>query len=160
MPCLTCAKHMALFRKLRGGGESCPDANRDKYQEEYSRLAVSRLLQPQTRPDEVKPRKKKAESRPATAVVDEVDDSHRGGTTAVAVEPEEAEIEVVAITTEYQHQKVSPAAGTREWMTVEYEPVITLNAPELVSVPEAAQPALEPAALQLQCEAGFLSLCP
>src|SRR5256885_12663464 len=108
MRCLYCGKHLALLRKLTGGGEFCSDAHRDKYQDEYNRLAVSRLLQAQTRPDEVKPRKKKAESRPAAAAVEEVDESHRGSSTAVAVEPEEAGIEVVAFTTEYRHQKVSP----------------------------------------------------
>ncbi len=58
MRCLYCGKHLPLFRKLTGGGEFCSDAHRDKYQEEYNRLAVSRLLQAQTRPEEPKAVKK------------------------------------------------------------------------------------------------------
>lgn len=153
MRCLYCGKHLALFRKLTGGGEFCSDAHRDKYQEEYNRLAVSRLLQAQTRPDEVKkPSKRKSESTPAAAT--------NGGGSAVVVETEEPEIEVVAFRTEFFRQDLSPAAPVEEWMPVEYEPVPSLNSPKLALAPEFVRPALEPAAMQPRVEAGFPTLCP
>lgn len=45
MRCLYCGGELALFKKLRGGGGFCSEAHRQKYQEEYSQLALSRLLQ-------------------------------------------------------------------------------------------------------------------
>src|SRR5437763_9548586 len=45
MRCLYCGKELALFKRLTGGGEFCSDAHRQKYQEEYNQLALSRLLQ-------------------------------------------------------------------------------------------------------------------
>src|ERR1700724_3792292 len=54
MRCLYCGKHLPLFRKLTGGGEFCSDTHRETYHDEYNRLAVSRLLQAQARPDEAK----------------------------------------------------------------------------------------------------------
>lgn len=36
-----------MLKKLTGGGEFCSDAHRNKYQEEYNKLALSRLLQAQ-----------------------------------------------------------------------------------------------------------------
>jgi hypothetical protein len=44
MRCLYCGKELALFKRLRGG-EFCSDAHRLKYQEEYTQLALNRLLQ-------------------------------------------------------------------------------------------------------------------
>ena len=63
MRCLYCGKHLPLLRKLTGGGEFCSDAHRDKYHDEYNRLAVSRLLQAQTRPEEIKPTVRAEEPR-------------------------------------------------------------------------------------------------
>src|ERR1700748_1992328 len=45
MRCLYCGKELALFKRLTGGGEFCSDAHRQKYQEEYNQLALTRLLQ-------------------------------------------------------------------------------------------------------------------
>ncbi len=47
MRCLYCGNELALLKKLTGGGEFCSEAHRQKYQEEYNRLALSRLLQAQ-----------------------------------------------------------------------------------------------------------------
>ena len=52
MRCLYCGKPLPLLKKLTGGGEFCSDAHRHKYQEEYNKLALSRLLQAQTAPSE------------------------------------------------------------------------------------------------------------
>ncbi len=55
MRCLYCGKHLPFLRKLTGGGEFCSDAHRDKYHEEYNRLAVSRLVDARAKPEESKP---------------------------------------------------------------------------------------------------------
>lgn len=47
MRCLYCGNELALLKKLTGGGEFCSEAHRQKYQEEYNRLALTRLLQAQ-----------------------------------------------------------------------------------------------------------------
>jgi len=47
MRCLYCGKELALLKRLRGGGDFCSDAHKHGYQEEYNRLALSRLLQAQ-----------------------------------------------------------------------------------------------------------------
>ena len=62
MRCLYCGKHLALFRKLTGGGEFCSDAHRRSYQDEYNRLALSRLLQSQTGGDDLPPPEKLPEA--------------------------------------------------------------------------------------------------
>ena len=49
MRCLYCGKEMALLKRLRGGGEFCSEAHKQSYQEEYNRLALSRLLQAQNK---------------------------------------------------------------------------------------------------------------
>src|SRR5579884_848522 len=45
MRCLYCGKQLAFYRRLAGRGEFCSDAHRRSYQDEYNRLALSRLLQ-------------------------------------------------------------------------------------------------------------------
>ncbi len=52
MRCLYCGRQLALFRKLTGGGQFCSDAHRQSYQDEYNRLALSRLLQSQSQAEE------------------------------------------------------------------------------------------------------------
>ncbi|HEY1760417.1 MAG TPA: hypothetical protein VGG72_33895 [Bryobacteraceae bacterium] len=50
MRCLYCGKELALFKRLRGG-EFCSDAHRHRYQEEYTQLALNRLLQANSTPE-------------------------------------------------------------------------------------------------------------
>jgi hypothetical protein len=50
MRCLYCGKEMALLKRLTGGGEFCSETHKQSYQEEYNRLALSRLLQAQSKP--------------------------------------------------------------------------------------------------------------
>jgi hypothetical protein len=45
MRCLYCGNELALLKKLTGDREFCSEAHRQKYQEQYNRLALSRLLQ-------------------------------------------------------------------------------------------------------------------
>lgn len=47
MRCLYCGKELALLKRLTKGGEFCSEAHKQSYQEEYNRLALSRLLQAQ-----------------------------------------------------------------------------------------------------------------
>ncbi len=49
MRCLYCGKELALLKRLTGGGDFCSDTHKQSYQEEYNRLALSRLLQAQTK---------------------------------------------------------------------------------------------------------------
>ena len=49
MRCLYCGKELALLKRLRGGGEFCSEAHKQRYQEEYDKIALSRLLQAQKR---------------------------------------------------------------------------------------------------------------
>ena len=47
-------KELALFKRLRGG-EFCSDAHRLRYQEEYTQLALNRLLQANSSKDSTDP---------------------------------------------------------------------------------------------------------
>src|SRR5580658_131262 len=47
MRCRYCGKELALLKRLTGGGEFCSDSHKQSYQDEYNRLALSRLLQAQ-----------------------------------------------------------------------------------------------------------------
>ncbi len=49
MRCLHCGKELALLKRLTGGGEFCSEAHKKSYQEEYNRIALSRLLQAQAK---------------------------------------------------------------------------------------------------------------
>ena len=53
MRCLYCGKQLALLKRLTGG-EFCSDAHKQSYQDEYNRLALTRLLQAQSKSDESK----------------------------------------------------------------------------------------------------------
>src|SRR5678810_356227 len=45
MRCLQCGKAIPLFKRLGGSSEFCSDAHRREYQQEYSQLALGRLMQ-------------------------------------------------------------------------------------------------------------------
>src|SRR5918912_276913 len=51
MRCLYCGNELALLKKLTGYGEFCSEAHRQKYEEQYNRLALSRLLQAHDEPE-------------------------------------------------------------------------------------------------------------
>jgi len=65
MRCLYCGKQLALFKKLTGGGEFCSDAHKQKYHEEYNRLALNRLMEAQSRQEEQAPTRKLGETPPS-----------------------------------------------------------------------------------------------
>src|ERR1700730_11484196 len=81
MRCLYCGKELALLKRLTGGGDFCSEAHKQSYQEEYNRLALSRLLQAQ----------KKAQQAHNTPVQNPTP----APTTPVAVEEPSAEDSVV-----------------------------------------------------------------
>ncbi len=54
MRCLHCGKELALLKRMRGGGQFCSEAHKQSYQEEYNRIALSRLLQAQVKPASAK----------------------------------------------------------------------------------------------------------
>src|ERR1700682_5543075 len=54
MRCLYCGKELALLKRLTGSREFCSESHKQIYQEEYNRLALSRLLQAQSRSEEVR----------------------------------------------------------------------------------------------------------
>lgn len=137
MRCLYCGKHLPLLRKLTGGGEFCSDAHRDKYHEEYNRLAVSRLLQAQSRPEDYKPaHKTPAESAPV----------------AVA-EAEEPELVAVSYVEEFKSSEIAPAAINDRPKFDELEPLVILT-------PQVAHPSVELNGVGLAFEPSFLAFSP
>ena len=68
MRCLYCGKELALLKRLTGGGEFCSDAHKQSYQEEYNRLALSRLLQAQKKGHQTGNSPGQAPPAPAAAV--------------------------------------------------------------------------------------------
>ncbi|HEY6390320.1 MAG TPA: hypothetical protein VIX89_03515 [Bryobacteraceae bacterium] len=67
MRCLYCGKELALLKRLTGGGEFCSETHKQSYQEEYNRLALSRLLQAQSKTGD-KAAAQNAPARPAQPV--------------------------------------------------------------------------------------------
>jgi hypothetical protein len=61
MRCLYCGKELPLFKRLRGG-EFCSDAHRQRYQEEYTQLALNRLMQANSTQDSKDAKEKTAKA--------------------------------------------------------------------------------------------------
>src|ERR1700720_4005272 len=55
MRCLQCGKGIPLFKRLGGSSEFCSDAHRREYQQEYSQLALGRLMQSHSSESQVAP---------------------------------------------------------------------------------------------------------
>src|SRR5579863_4402465 len=55
MRCLQCGKAIPLFKRLGGSSEFCSDAHRKEYQQEYSQLALGRLMQSHSSESQVHP---------------------------------------------------------------------------------------------------------
>src|SRR5690348_3971680 len=91
MRCLYCGKELALLKRLTGGGEFCSDAHKHSYQEEYNRLALSRLLQAQTKGGESKASEKPPAHPAAPVAVAEPADEPE--LVEAVPEPEAAEVE-------------------------------------------------------------------
>src|SRR5258705_13594084 len=55
MRCLQCGKAIPLFKRLGGSSEFCSDAHRREYQQEYSQLALGRLMQSHSSESQIVP---------------------------------------------------------------------------------------------------------
>jgi hypothetical protein len=117
MRCLYCGKELPLFKRLRGG-EFCSDAHRQSYQEEYTQLALSRLLQANASGE---PAPADAKVQPAGTAFDTKTDTRP--TEAKAPETRTAE---------------SPALKRRERVLREEAPVEPLQQQTAVLDPEPA----------------------
>lgn len=90
MRCLYCGKELALFKKLTGGGEFCSEEHRQRYHDEYNRLALSRLLQApvaEPEPAEATTLRKRENAPPSLTA---------GGRRLIESRPEPARVEVAA----------------------------------------------------------------
>lgn len=143
MRCLHCGKHLPLFRKLRGGGEFCSDAHRDKYHEEYNHLAVSRLLQAQARSEDVKPAKPAEPSPVAVAVATE----------NAAPEMLESEVLPGSYIDEFRYREMTPVVAREKPPSLEVTP-LPLRTPEL------CHPSIQRLAVVAACKAGFAGVLP
>jgi len=70
MRCLYCGRELALLKRLTGNGEFCSDQHKQSYHDEYNRLALSRLLQAQTKTDEVRAKTGKPEPAGTPSLAD------------------------------------------------------------------------------------------
>jgi hypothetical protein len=68
MRCLYCGNELALLKKLTGYGEFCSEAHRQKYQEQYNRLALTRLLQAQDAEPERRPPLSRTPVKPSSTL--------------------------------------------------------------------------------------------
>jgi hypothetical protein len=71
MRCLYCGKELALLKRLTGGAEFCSEAHKKSYQEEYNRIALTRLLQAQAKTARKVPLQEKATPPAVTVAVEE-----------------------------------------------------------------------------------------
>src|SRR5271168_5289772 len=86
MRCLHCGKELALLKRLTGNGEFCSDQHKQSYHDEYNRLALSRLLQAQTKTDEGRTKKTEvSEGPPALDVSSPANKRDRGPALPVPV---------------------------------------------------------------------------
>ena len=95
MRCLYCGKELALLKRLRGGGEFCSDAHKQRYQEEYDRIALSRLLQAQKKGQKSAPEPTQTSASPAAPPAPAAAEEHLKK--AVAEQPPAPEIEIPEI---------------------------------------------------------------
>lgn len=98
MRCLYCGKELALLKRLTGGGDFCSEAHKQSYQEEYNRLALSRLLQAQKKKQQSSHSPEKA-AEPDSATVAVQEEAPRDP------EPKAPEVPSLALT-------VAPAADS------------------------------------------------
>jgi len=119
MRCRYCGKELALFKRLTGGGEFCSEAHKQSYQDEYNRLALSRLLQAQ-KGSHAESAAKKTAAPPAAPV---------------AVEEPAVEEAVVREPALEEQPEITPA--------VEAESVESDGLPELIAEEEAVPEPIE-----------------
>jgi hypothetical protein len=182
MRCLYCGKELALLKRLRGGGEFCSDTHKQSYQEEYNRLALSRLLQAQTKGQQApnSPPQTPAQNTPpppsvSVAVEEPGPEVAANGVPAPPVQAaplrEEAVVEPVPEPIAAEEPGTSAEMGEEASVGAEPEPLSTadflLESPAL-AVPADGTPYLEawlelsvgPAMSDWQIQNGVFSLSP
>jgi len=90
MRCLYCGKELALLKRLTGGGEFCSEGHKQSYQEEYNRLALSRLLQAQAKTSDGKTAQKPPPGRTSTTPVAVEEPAEAPVSQSVTTNPPEA----------------------------------------------------------------------
>src|SRR5579859_8098217 len=145
MRCRYCGKELALLKRLTGGGEFCSDAHKQSYQDEFNRLALSRLLQAQTKSHGESPGKKVT---PATATPVAVEEPAKEETFQErrAEAPSVMEHKPLELSTLLE-SKVQAEAPPEAPGDVQAEPVETaeflIDNPTIATLPEEG-PYLEP----------------
>lgn len=98
MRCLYCGKELALLKRMTGG-EFCSDAHRHKYQEEYTQLALNRLLQESQAPKETAGAKGR-DTKPVVAKSAPVPASAAPAKESVALRPNPVNVVVTTLANE------------------------------------------------------------
>jgi hypothetical protein len=123
MRCLYCGKELALLKRLTGG-EFCSETHKQRYQDEYNRIAVDRLLQAQ--PKAALPKK--------TAQAQEDKPSKRATVIAEALE------ETVPVKAALEEEKMQ-VAEERVQVVAAAEPIVEeIEAPTEVAGPLPGEP--------------------
>ncbi|MGP0072640.1 MAG: hypothetical protein ACLPWF_12000 [Bryobacteraceae bacterium] len=144
MRCLYCGKELALLKRLTGGGEFCSDAHKQSYQEEYNRLALSRLLQAQKKGQQASnpPAQNVEPPSHAAVAVEEPAPEPMAEEAALEAEAGPAVEQVAGEAVEESPSEV--AAETEVSVSPEPEPLETagflLESPSLAAVPEEEIP--------------------
>lgn len=145
MRCLYCGKELALLKRLTGGGEFCSEAHKQSYQEEYNRLALSRLLQAQKKGQASAAAQNVAPRAAAVAVEESAPEPQPEVPATSAVEQSSAETLAAETTLETAPAPIEPAppvAGFEPPASAEVEP--TQLAGFLTELPAVAASSTEP----------------
>jgi hypothetical protein len=136
MRCLYCGKELALLKRLRGGGDFCSDSHKQSYQEEYNRLALSRLLQAQKKGQQGNnsPAQNTAPLPTASVALEEPAPDQASG--RVAELPEDAPVVEVTLTQAEPEAESDPVAVEESSAGAEVE-----AEPSLSTGPEPTEPA-------------------
>jgi hypothetical protein len=171
MRCLYCGKELALLKRLTGSGDFCSDAHKRSYQEEYNRLALSRLLQAQKKGQQgsSSPAQTSAPVPSASAAVEEAapqqvaDDTAMRALPAPALEEASGDVAPEELSTEVSVDEEVPDRSPS--VSEEPEPLeimgFLLDSPALTAPAEEApyleswlELAPEPAMCEWQLETG------
>jgi len=136
MRCLYCGKELALLKRLTGGGEFCSDAHKQRYQEEYDRIALSRLLQAQKKGQKSAPEPKEPFALPAAPPAPAVAEEHLKK--AVAEQPPAPEIEIPEAEIAETETAVSEIPANEFPFDAVLEAGFLAHAPSVAEMPELA----------------------
>ncbi len=156
MRCLYCGKELALLKRLTGGGDFCSDAHKQSYQEEYNRLALSRLLQAQKKGQQTNSPAQSAPPADASIAVEEpVEDEaaiRAESSPVLEVAVEEASVsevsEAVMDSSAVDESTAEAETSPEDSLSAEPEPSqaagFLLESPAIAAVTTEDSPYLEP----------------